>query len=72
MEPTTSIKDGESTYRVEGDGRVLGWITKWHESDQVNKTGIKRFTARPICHAGESATFDAYPLAVSFLIKFNA
>lgn len=49
-----TTQDGDAWYRVNGtrNGEVvlLGWVEKWYETDAVNKTGIKRFAARPAGH----------------------
>ncbi|HKT90112.1 MAG TPA: hypothetical protein VJQ59_16825 [Candidatus Sulfotelmatobacter sp.] len=63
-----AILDGDNAHRiVRSDGFVLGWIRKWYQTDQVNKTGIKMFRAEPAGHANSGANFNRFQSALGFL-----
>ncbi len=71
----TTIQDGDMRRKVygvrKGEKVLLGWTEKWHETDAVNKTGIKRFAARPAGHEN-SGRLDCESLqsAIGFLVGY--
>ena len=67
---TISINDGDNRRRVTHKGLTIGWITKWHERDSLNGTGIPRYNSKPI-GLSEAANCETYEGAVSYLLHFH-
>lgn len=65
-----SIKDGNNRYRLCVDGITYGWITKWHKSSYVNKTGIKMFSAKPIGLSTPKHDCDTYDQAKAYILGY--
>jgi hypothetical protein len=66
-----SVLDGDGRYRVVRDGVILGWITKWYETDAVNKTGIKRFSAKPMGLGMARHDCETYSSALGYLVGYH-
>lgn len=65
----TTTQDGDSRRRItrKSDGCILGWITTWLESDKVNHTGIKRFSAAPFGVGIAKHNCETFSSAVAYL-----
>lgn len=62
-----SINDGDNRRRVTLDGNTIGWITKWYERDEVNNTGVPRYSAKPIGLGVARHNCETYSSALAYL-----
>lgn len=68
-EKVEHINDGDNRRRLVLNGQTLGWITKWHERDAVNDTGVPRFYAKPI-GASVAHNCESYSSAVAYIRNY--
>lgn len=69
-ETTKSINDGDNRRRVTLHGSTIGWITKWHQRDKVNDTGVPRFSAKPLGVGIARHDCRTYASAVAYLVGY--
>lgn len=65
------IRDGDTRYRVVTDKLLtIGWIEVWHMTDEVNRTGIKRFSARPVGASVAKHDCESSSSAVAYIKNY--